>query len=77
MLNNDLRAINAPYFPENSVLITSFDNLSLFVQTGTIRRIFETVPELDRTENYFSMVIDFIVEDYNACALIENIEFTD
>lgn len=72
-----LRAVNAPYFPESSVLITSFDNLSLFVQTGTIRRIFKTVPELDRTENYFSMVIDFIVEDYNACALIENIEFTD
>lgn len=52
-------------------------NLSLIVQTGTIRRFFKSVPSLDRMENYFSMNVDFIVEDYNVCALIENIEFTD
>lgn len=72
-----LRAINVPYFPENSILITSLKNLSLFLHSGTVRRILENKPQKDMFENYFSMSLDFIVEDYNGVALIENIEITE
>lgn len=72
-----LRAINVPYFPENSILITSLKNLSLFLHSGTVRRILENKPQKDMFENYFSMSLDFIVEDYNGVALIENIEINE
>lgn len=72
-----LKAIGVPYFPADSVLITRLDNLSLYVHTGTIRRMFETNPSRDRLENYFSLSLDFIIEDYNAAVLIEKIKITE
>ena len=68
-----VRAIIAPYFPENSILITRLDNLSLFIQSGTIRHFLENTPAFDRFEHYQSLALDFVVEDYQACALIDNI----
>ena len=72
-----LKAIGVQYFPADSVFITRLDNLSLYVHSGTIRRMFETNPSRDRLENYISMSLDFIIEDYNAAALIENVEITE
>ncbi|MGX2987529.1 P2 family phage major capsid protein [Ursidibacter sp. B-7004-1] len=67
-----LKAIYCPYFPANALLITSLDNISLYVQTGTIRKFLEQNPAKDRLEIYNSMSVDFIIEDYRAVALIEN-----
>lgn len=72
-----LKAIGVPYFPENGILITRLDNLSLYVHTGTIRRMLNNNPAKDRLDTFFSMCLDFIIEDYNAAALIENIEITE
>lgn len=66
-----------PHFPENSILITSLNNLSLMVHIGTVRRTLKDKPSLNRIENYFSMNVDFIIEDYKAVALIENIQMSD
>ncbi|MFC0815008.1 P2 family phage major capsid protein [Pasteurella multocida] len=72
-----LKAFNVPYMPENSILITRLDNLSLYVHTGTIRRMLETNSRKDRLEHYFSMSLDFIVENYDCVALLDNIQITD
>ncbi|MFQ1049003.1 P2 family phage major capsid protein [Avibacterium paragallinarum] len=72
-----LKAVGVDYFPADSILITRLDNLSLYVQKGTIRRIMERNPAKDRLDIYNSLVADFIIEDYNAVALIENINIID
>lgn len=68
-----LNAIYCPAFPENSILITSLDNLSLYAQAGTVRRILVSNPRKNRYDIFSSLSVDFIVEDYNNVALIENI----
>ncbi|MDO4626589.1 MAG: P2 family phage major capsid protein [Pasteurellaceae bacterium] len=65
--------MNAPYFPENSVLITQLDNLSIYIKSGSIRRFIEDNPSKNRLENYFELELDYLVEDYRSVALIENI----
>lgn len=72
-----LKAIYCPYFPADSVLITSLDNISLYVHTGTIRKSLKRDPAKDRLNTYNSMSVAFIIEDYNAVALIENIAISE
>lgn len=72
-----LPVLSIPYFPSNAILITSLRNLSLYVHLNNIRRFMIEQPERDRLANYFSMPIDYIVEDFNACCLIENIEIAN
>lgn len=72
-----LRAVNIPYFPANSILITRFDNISFYLQRGTVRTFKTENPSLDRLELYNSMCVDFIIEDYQSCALIENINIEE
>ncbi|WP_420878710.1 P2 family phage major capsid protein [Rahnella aceris] len=41
------------------------------------RRHIEEVARRDRIENYESLKIDFVIEDYGCAAMIENIELGD
>lgn len=72
-----LKAINMPYFPANSILITPLSNLSLYLQSGTVRRLMQDNPSLDRLEDYISFSADFIVENPACAALIEQITIND
>lgn len=65
----------APYFPDNTVLITAFSNLSVYFQKGSLRRFIREEPEYNRIATYQSMNDCYVVEDYGKCALIENISF--
>jgi len=67
------RAVIVPFFPEDSLLITSLDNLSVYWQEGTRRRHVKDEPALDQIENYESVNEDYVVEDYGRTALIENV----
>lgn len=69
-----LPAVRVPYFPKNAMLITRLDNLSIYWQEDTRRRQVLDNPKRDRVENYESVNEDYIVEDYDCVALIENIE---
>ena len=62
------------YFPEDTILITKLSNLSIYEQIGTHRRLMVDNAKRDRIENYESRNIDFVVEDYKAAVLIENIK---
>jgi len=73
----NLPAVRVPYFPANAMMITRTDNLSIYWQEGTQRRHIEEVPKRDRIENYESANEDYVVEDYAAGCVIENIELGD
>ncbi|WP_043615183.1 phage major capsid protein, P2 family [Chromobacterium violaceum] len=68
------QAVQVPYFPANSILITRLDNLSIYWQEGTQRRSVLDNPKRDRIETYQSSNDAFVLEDYGCCALIDNIE---
>lgn len=69
-----LPAVTVPYFPENSMMITSYDNLSIYWQEGGRRRHVKEKPERDRIENYESSNDAYEIEDYGKGCLIENID---
>ncbi len=69
-----LQAVRVPSFPDNTILITRLDNLSIYWQDGTRRRHIIDNPKRDRIENYESVNEAYVVEDYQCAALIENID---
>jgi P2 family phage major capsid protein len=68
-----LQAVGVPFFPANTILITSFSNLSIYYQDSARRRHLIDNPKRDRIENNESTNDAFVVEEYGACALIKNI----
>ena len=69
-----LQPVRVPFFPEDAILITSLDNLSIYWQEGARRRSIRDEPEYDRIANYESSNDAYVVENYGAGCLIENIE---
>lgn len=63
-----------PFFPGRSILVTAPSNLSIYTQSGTVRRTIDDEPKRDRVVDYLSMNEAYVVEDLGACALIEGIQ---
>lgn len=59
-----LPPVMVPHFPERGLVVTSFDNLSLYYQTGAMRRAIIDNPKRDRVEEYLSSNDAYVVEDY-------------
>lgn len=72
-----LPAVTVPYFPPHSVFITRLDNLSLYYQEGARRRTIVENAKRDRIENFESSNDAYVVEDFDAGCLIENLEFVE
>lgn len=72
-----LPAIQAPFMPKGTILITRLDNLSIYYQTGGMRRTLVDNAKRDRYEDYTSSNDDFVVENYEMVALLKNIKMTD
>ncbi|QCR38014.1 phage major capsid protein, P2 family [Nissabacter sp. SGAir0207] len=70
----NLPAVRVPYFPANALMVTRLDNLSIYWQEGTHRRLLDEVAKRDRIENYESINEDYVIEDYAAGCLVENID---
>jgi P2 family phage major capsid protein len=68
-----LQGVTVPYFPDNTVLITRLDNLSIYYQDGSRRRAVIDNPKRDRIEHYESSNDAYVIEDYGLCTLVENI----
>lgn len=66
-------AVRVPFFPSNALMITRLDNLSIYVQEETRRRMVKDEPEYDRVANYESVNEAYVVEEYGMVALVENI----
>ena len=63
-----LPCIMPPYLPKRSVIVTSYDNLSVYHQVGSLRRTILDNPKRDRVEEYVSENVAYAVEDYGKFA---------
>lgn len=72
-----LRAIQAPFMPKGTILITRLDNLSIYYQEAAMRRTIVDNAKRDRIEDFTSSNDDFVVENYDMVALLKNIKMID
>jgi len=69
-----LPAARVPFFPDNAILITSFDNLSIYYQEAAKRRAIIDEPKKNRVADYQSSNEDYVIEAYEKVAFVENIQ---
>ncbi|WP_095155749.1 phage major capsid protein, P2 family [Pseudomonas sp. Irchel 3E13] len=69
-----LPAYSVPNFPVDAVLVTSFDNLSIYYQDSSWRKSTVDNPSRSRTEDYNSRNEGYVIEQLEKAGLIENIE---
>lgn len=74
-----LPAYKVPQFPGRGIVVTSFDNLSIYYQEDSIRRRIEENSKRDRIETYQSENIDFVIEQLGKMAAVEfkNVKLTN
>ncbi|WP_444894923.1 phage major capsid protein, P2 family [Microbulbifer sp. SSSA005] len=60
-----------PFFPMRGLMITSWDNLSLYYQSGAVRQKIEDNAKRDRVEHYNTMNEAYVVETLDKAAGIE------
>ena len=68
-----LPAYEVPYLPAGKLVITAFENLSLYYQTESRRRFLIDQPQFNRIANFESSNDAYVVEDYGFGAVVENI----
>ena len=67
-----LPAVSVPGFPPSGILITSFKNLSIYIQEGSIRRsVGKKNDERDQIENFESMNMTYVIEQLEKAAAVE------
>jgi P2 family phage major capsid protein len=68
-----IRAMRVPFMPAGTVLITRPDNISLYYQLGSMRRMLRDEPQWNRVVDYQSSNEAYVIEDPNYAVLIQNI----
>ncbi len=67
-----LPAVSVPGFPPSGILVTSYKNLSIYIQEGSIRRsVGKQNDERDQVENFESMNIAYVIEQLEKAAAVE------
>ncbi|MGV0998293.1 MAG: phage major capsid protein, P2 family [Fluviibacter sp.] len=69
-----LPAVQVPFIPAGTIMVTRLDNLSRYYQEGSRRRSVVDNAKRDRIENYESSNDAYVIEDYGMAAVAENIE---
>ncbi|QXH67792.1 phage major capsid protein, P2 family [Pseudomonas asgharzadehiana] len=69
-----LPAFSVPNFPVNAVLVTSWDNLSIYYQDTSWRKQTVENPKRSRVEDYNSRNEGYVIEQLEKIALTENVE---
>ncbi|ESQ89992.1 capsid protein [Asticcacaulis sp. AC460] len=70
-------AVTVPFFPAGKVLITTYDNLSIYEQEGAHRRTLVDNAKRDQYEDYQSGNYAYVIEDLELACMVENIELLD
>ena len=68
-----LPAETPPFFPENAIMITFYENLSIYRQEDSWRRNIIDNPKKDQVEDFNSFNEDYIVEEYRAVSAATNV----
>ncbi|AIW21149.1 MULTISPECIES: phage major capsid protein, P2 family [Vibrio] len=67
-----LPAVKVPGFPSTGIMVTSYDNLSIYIQEGSIRRSMgKKNDEKDQIENFESMNMAYVIEEIGKAAAME------
>jgi P2 family phage major capsid protein len=69
-----LPSFSVPFFPVNAVLVTSWDNLSIYFQDSSWRKQTVDNPKRSRVEDYNSRNEGYVIEQLEKIALTENVE---
>ena len=69
-----LPAFSVPNFPVNAVLVTSWDNLSIYFQDTSWRKQTVDNPKRSRVEDYNSRNEGYVIEQMEKIALTENVK---
>ena len=69
-----LPSFSVPYFPVDAVVVTSFDNLSIYFQESSWRKQTVDNPKRSRVEDYNSRNEGYVIEQLEKFAMIENVE---
>lgn len=74
-----LPAYKVPNFPGRGIMVTSFKNLSIYIQKDSIRRRMEDNPKRDRYETYQSQNMDYVIEELGKAAAVnyENVKLLE
>lgn len=72
-----LPAYTCPFFPGKGVVVTSFENLSIYFQDSSWRRHIKEKPERSQTEDFNARNEGYVIEQLGKFAAIEaaNVEF--
>ena len=69
-----LQAVRVPFFPAGKLAVTRLDNLSIYEQENTQRRLIEEQPSRNRVVDFQSTNEAYVVENYDLIAIAENIQ---
>lgn len=69
-----LPSFSVPFFPVNGVVVTSFDNLSIYFQDSSWRKQTVDNPKRSRVEDYNSRNEGYVIEQLEKFAMTENVE---
>ena len=69
-----LPSFSVPFFPVNAVVVTSFDNLSIYFQDTSWRKQTIDNPKRSRVEDYNSRNEGYVIEQLEKFAMTENVE---
>ena len=69
-----LRAIQAPFFPADCILVTTLANLAIYLKQNTARLFFKQEIREDTLQVFFSVQIDYLLENHRHAVLIDGIE---
>lgn len=67
-----LPAFKVPHFPNRGILVTSFDNLSIYIQEDSIRRTVIDNVKRRRLETYQSQNMDYVIEELGKAAAVKH-----
>jgi P2 family phage major capsid protein len=67
-----LPVVSVPFMPARAVVITSYDNLSLYYQLGGTRRATIDNPKRDRIEEYMSSNDAYVIEDFGKIGAVRS-----
>jgi P2 family phage major capsid protein len=74
-----LAAYKVPFFPARGIMVTSFKNLSIYIQKDSVRRSMQDNAKRDRYETYQSQEMDYVIEELGKIAALNfaNVKLTD
>ena len=66
-----------PFMPDGTLLITTLNNLSIYYQNSSVRRLQKDKPEKDEVQDFNSVNMGYVLEDELLTSLVENITLVD